>query len=82
MLEGGIRDGIVLKAERILDADPQVIHSLVQQADDVEVVIADDGPGKAGRSEFGKAGVHFTEDEADFGTLFERELEEIIPEEA
>lgn len=80
MLEEGIRDGIALKAEGILDADPQVIHPLVEQADDVQVVIADDGPGEAGRSEFGKAGVHVAADEADFGALLERELEEIIPE--
>ncbi len=29
MLEEGIRDGIALKVEGILDADPQVIHTLV-----------------------------------------------------
>ena len=80
MLEDGIGGGIVLKAEFILDADPQVIHALVQQADDMEVVIADDGPGETGRGELSKAGMYVTADEADFGALFERELEEVIPE--
>lgn len=81
MLEDDIRKDIVLKAERILDADSQVIHTLVQEADDMEVVIADDGLGKTGRSGCGKVGVYITADEMDFGALFERKLEEIIPEE-
>ena len=37
MLEDGIRDGVALKTEAVLDADPQVVHTLVQQADDMEV---------------------------------------------
>lgn len=54
MLEDGIRGDIALKTERILDADTQVMHTLVQQADDVEVVIADNGPRKTGRASLAK----------------------------
>lgn len=78
MLEDGIRGGIALSLEGILDTNPRVIHVLVERSDDMEVVIADDGAGEAGRSEFCKAGVHVTADEADLGAIFEREPEEVI----
>ena len=43
MIEDAIRDDIALKAECVLDAEPRGIYPLVQQVDDMEVAIADDG---------------------------------------
>ena len=69
MLEDGIRNGIVVKTECILDTHPQYIHALVQQTDDMEVVIADDGLRKTGRNKFGIASVHVTANATDFGAF-------------